>query len=199
MANQPPNRDVRQPKPGEDLERPPHLIEDPDERVDEAIDESFPASDPPSFTPSRTGPPSKKPDLPSTGLPSDAPGGQGWAKGAGPKHAGPGNAITDCATPNAVVRRPVAPSASGRRRPAAVTRDRRPSRGPRIDRNTPTLSCGRLSIRTSRPGAAAPPRGRTPGFPRRCCGRSRSVRIARWRNPVGRASRVRDPRRTPYR
>ena len=75
MANQPPKRDVRQPTPGEDLERPPHLIEDPDERVDEAIDESFPASDPPSFTPSRTGPPSKKPDLPSTGLPSDAPGG----------------------------------------------------------------------------------------------------------------------------
>ncbi|HZI27119.1 MAG TPA: hypothetical protein VFD64_03125 [Gemmatimonadaceae bacterium] len=75
MANQPPKRDVRQPKPGEDLERPPHLIEDPDEHIDEAIDESFPASDPPSFTPSRTGPPSKKPDLPSTGLPSDAPGG----------------------------------------------------------------------------------------------------------------------------
>jgi hypothetical protein len=75
MANQPPKRDVRQPTPGEDLERPPHRIEDPDERVDEAIDESFPASDPPSFTPSRTGPPSKKPDLPSTGLPSDAPGG----------------------------------------------------------------------------------------------------------------------------
>lgn len=56
-------------------ERPPHPIEDPDERVDEASDESFPASDPPSFTPTRTGEPSEKPDLPSTGLPSDAPGG----------------------------------------------------------------------------------------------------------------------------
>lgn len=75
MTKHPPNRDVRQPRPGEDLERPPHRIEDPDELVDEAIDESFPASDPPSFTPSRTGPPSTKPDLPSTGLPSDAPGG----------------------------------------------------------------------------------------------------------------------------
>ena len=59
----------------EELERPPHKIEDPDERVDEAVDESFPASDPPSFTPLRTGDPSKKPDKPSTGLPSDAPGG----------------------------------------------------------------------------------------------------------------------------
>jgi hypothetical protein len=75
MAKQPPKRDARQPVPGEDLERPPHRIEDPDELVDENIDESFPASDPPSFTPSRPGPPSKKPDLPSTGLPSDAPGG----------------------------------------------------------------------------------------------------------------------------
>jgi molecular chaperone GrpE len=63
------------PTPNEGLERPPHHIEDPDERVDEASDESFPASDPPSFTPTRTGPPSGKPDLPSTGLPSDAPGG----------------------------------------------------------------------------------------------------------------------------
>ena len=63
------------PEPGKNLERPPHLIEDPDERVDEAIDESFPASDPPSFTPSRPGPPTEKRDLPSTGLPSDAPGG----------------------------------------------------------------------------------------------------------------------------
>lgn len=68
-------RDVRRHTPHEDLERPPHQIEDPDERVDEAADESFPASDPPSFTPSRTGPPSKEPDRPSTGLPSDAPGG----------------------------------------------------------------------------------------------------------------------------
>lgn len=75
MTNQPPKRDVRQPRPGEDLERPPHPIEEPDEHIDEAIDESFPASDPPSFTPSRPGPPSQKPDRPSTGLPSDAPGG----------------------------------------------------------------------------------------------------------------------------
>ena len=59
----------------EELERPPHKIEDPDERVDEAVDESFPASDPPSFTPLRTGDPSKKPDKPSTGLQSGAPGG----------------------------------------------------------------------------------------------------------------------------
>ena len=70
MMNQP-KRDVRQPMPDEDLERPPHLIEDPDELVDENIDQSFPASDPPSFTPSRPGPPSKKPDLPGTGSPSD--------------------------------------------------------------------------------------------------------------------------------
>jgi hypothetical protein len=75
MQNQPPKRDVRQPVPGEDLERPPHHIEDPDELVDENIDESFPASDPPSFTPSRPGPPSTKPDRPGTGPPSDAPGG----------------------------------------------------------------------------------------------------------------------------
>lgn len=75
MTTQPPKRDVRQPGPGEDLERPPHKIDDPDEVVDEAVDESFPASDPPSFTPSRTGPPLEKPDKPSTGLPSDAPGG----------------------------------------------------------------------------------------------------------------------------
>ena len=53
---------------GEGLERPPHHIEDPDELVDEASDESFPASDPPSFTPSRSGPPSKQPDKPGTGL-----------------------------------------------------------------------------------------------------------------------------------
>ena len=66
--------DVRH-TPHKDLERPPHQIEDPDERVDEAVDESFPASDPPSFTPSRPGPPSQEPDRPSTGLPSDAPGG----------------------------------------------------------------------------------------------------------------------------
>jgi hypothetical protein len=70
MANQP-KRDVRQPEPGEDLERPPHRIEDPDELVDESSDESFPASDPPSFTPSRPGPPSKNPDQPGTGVPSD--------------------------------------------------------------------------------------------------------------------------------
>lgn len=76
MTNQaqPPKEDVRQPNPGADLERPPHEIEDPDERVDEAVDESFPGADPPS-TRTREAPPSKKPDLPSTGLPSDAPGG----------------------------------------------------------------------------------------------------------------------------
>jgi hypothetical protein len=74
MAKRPPKEDVRQPGPGEDLARPPHRIEDPDELVDEAVDESFPASDPPSFTPTKAGPPTK-PDLPSTGLPSDAPGG----------------------------------------------------------------------------------------------------------------------------
>ena len=67
--------DVRRHIPHEDLERPPHRIENPDEVVDEAADESFPASDPPSFTPSRSGDPSKEPDRPSTGLPSDAPGG----------------------------------------------------------------------------------------------------------------------------
>ena len=77
MANQPqpPKRDVRQPGPGEDIEPPPYEIEDPDERVGEGIDESFPAPDPPSFTPAQPDPPSTKPDLPSTGLPSDAPGG----------------------------------------------------------------------------------------------------------------------------
>ena len=68
-------KDVRHKTPHEGLERPPHRIDDPDERVDEAVDESFPASDPPSFTPSRPGAPSKQPDKPSTGLPSDAPGG----------------------------------------------------------------------------------------------------------------------------
>lgn len=68
-------KDVRPKIPHEGLERPPHTIEDPDTRVDEAVDESFPASDPPSFTPSRSGPPSSNPDKPSTGLPSDAPGG----------------------------------------------------------------------------------------------------------------------------
>jgi hypothetical protein len=61
--------------PHEDLERPPRKIKNPDDLVDETGDESFPASDPPSFTPSRTGAPAKKPDKPSTGLPSDAPGG----------------------------------------------------------------------------------------------------------------------------
>ncbi len=75
MTDQPPKVDVRRPRPGEDIERPPQKIEEPDEHVDEAIDESFPASDPPSFTPSKTGPPDGKPDRPSTGLPSDAPGG----------------------------------------------------------------------------------------------------------------------------
>ena len=77
MANQaqPPERDVRQPIPGEDFEQPPERIEDPDERLDEGIDESFPAPDPPSFTPAQPDPPLTKPDLPSTGLPSDAPGG----------------------------------------------------------------------------------------------------------------------------
>ncbi len=54
-------------EPHEGLEHPDHKIADEDERVDESVDESFPASDPPSFTPSRPGPPSKKPDRPSTG------------------------------------------------------------------------------------------------------------------------------------
>ena len=71
----PPTQDVRQPNPGEDLERPPHKIEDPDERVDEAVKEEFPGADPPSFTPTPSDPPSQKPDRPGTGLPSDAPGG----------------------------------------------------------------------------------------------------------------------------
>ena len=66
-----PDKDVRQPEPGEDLERPPDRIEEPDERIDEALDESFSEPDPPSFTT----PPSEKPSQPSTGLPSDAPGG----------------------------------------------------------------------------------------------------------------------------
>lgn len=78
MPEQPPKRDVRQPNPDEGFERPPQRIEVPDERVEEPVDESVeepaPVSDPPSFAPSEYGPPSK-PDLPSTGLPSDAPGG----------------------------------------------------------------------------------------------------------------------------
>lgn len=76
MSNptQPPKQDVRQPNPDEDLERPPHTIEDPAD-VDEAVPESFPGADPPQDTPSRTSSAPKKPDLPSTGLPSDAPGG----------------------------------------------------------------------------------------------------------------------------
>lgn len=76
MANppEPPKRDVRQPDPGEDFERPPERIEVPDERIVEPISEPIPETDPPSFAPSESGPP-KKPDLPSTGLPSDAPGG----------------------------------------------------------------------------------------------------------------------------
>ena len=75
MTNQaqPPKQDVRQPNPGDDLERPPQKIEDPDERIDEPVKEEFPGADPPSFT--RSDPPSQKPDVPSTGLPSDAPGG----------------------------------------------------------------------------------------------------------------------------
>ena len=71
---EPPKRDVRQPNPEEDFERPPEKIEVPDERIEEPIREPIPETDPPSFAPSESGPP-KKPDLPSTGLPSDAPGG----------------------------------------------------------------------------------------------------------------------------
>jgi hypothetical protein len=75
MSNEPRKPNVQPPRPGDDVERPPHPLEDPDERIDEAGEQSFPGSDPPSFTPSRTGAPSEKPDRPSTGLPSDAPGG----------------------------------------------------------------------------------------------------------------------------
>ena len=71
---EPPKRDVRQPNPEEAFERPPEKIDVPDERIDEPKDESIAVSDPPSFAPSESGPPSK-PDLPTTGLPSDAPGG----------------------------------------------------------------------------------------------------------------------------
>lgn len=74
MAEQTPERDVRQPDPEEDFERPPEKIEVPDERVDEPMVDPVPVTDAPSFAPSESGPP-KKPDLPSTGLPSDAPGG----------------------------------------------------------------------------------------------------------------------------
>ena len=76
MTNQPetPKRDVRQPNPEEDFERPPQRIDVPDETIVEPITEPIPETDPPSFAPSESGPPSK-PDLPSTGLPSDAPGG----------------------------------------------------------------------------------------------------------------------------
>ena len=76
MSNppEPPKRDVRQPYPGEDVELPRRRVEVPDEEVREPIEEPAPVSDPPSFAPSESGPP-KKPDLPSTGLPSDAPGG----------------------------------------------------------------------------------------------------------------------------
>ena len=73
--DQPPKRDVRQPNPGEDFDQPPPEIQDPDERVDEGVEEIFPPPEPPSFTPAQPDPPSTKPDLPSTGLPSDAPGG----------------------------------------------------------------------------------------------------------------------------
>ena len=71
----PDHKDVRHNTPHEGLERPPHRLADSDELLDEMANESFPASDPPSFTPSKSGMPSRKPDLPSTGTPSDAPGG----------------------------------------------------------------------------------------------------------------------------
>ena len=71
---EPAKRDVRQPNPEEDFERVPQRIEVPDDRIEEPMVEPDPVSDPPSFAPSESGPPSK-PNLPSTGLPSDAPGG----------------------------------------------------------------------------------------------------------------------------
>ena len=71
--SQPPKQDVRQPNPDGDVERPPKEIQDPDERIEEPVKEEFPGADPPSFT--RSDLPSKKPEVPSTGLPSDAPGG----------------------------------------------------------------------------------------------------------------------------
>jgi hypothetical protein len=77
MTNQwePPNRDIREPAPGEDLQRPPEPIEAPGEMNDEALDEQFSTPDAPSFTEPGTDPAPAEPNAPSTGLPSDAPGG----------------------------------------------------------------------------------------------------------------------------
>jgi hypothetical protein len=77
MANPwpPPNRDIREPDPGDGLQRPPEPIEAPDEVIDDAIDEQFSTPDAPSFTEPGLAPAPTEPNQPSTGLPSDAPGG----------------------------------------------------------------------------------------------------------------------------
>ena len=76
MTNpEPPDREVRQPAPGVDIERPPDPIEAPEDTIDEAIDEELGSSDPPSFTSPAPDPAPQNPNVPSTGLPSDAPGG----------------------------------------------------------------------------------------------------------------------------
>jgi hypothetical protein len=71
MEQSPPDREIER-TPDVDIEPPPDPIEAPDEQRGEGIEEAFPSSDPPSFT---QDPNVKEPELPSTGLPSEAPGG----------------------------------------------------------------------------------------------------------------------------